>query len=117
MLLYKRGKLRDFIKSCRIIYLLEYIGKILEKIVANELSRISEKKSLLYFGQMGIRKNRSVINIITLLIHEVQSRWKKGKKAAVLFIEVKNAFDHVSRKKLTERIINLGLDEHLVGWT
>ena len=31
-----------------IIYLLEYIGKILEKVIANELSRIYEKKSLLY---------------------------------------------------------------------
>ena len=34
--------------------------------------------------------------------------------AAVLFIDVKNAFDHVSKKKLAERIINLGLDGDLV---
>ena len=39
----------------------------------------------------------------------------KGEKAAILFIDVKNAFDHVSKKKLTERIINLGFDEDLVG--
>ena len=32
------------------IYLLEYIKKILEKIVANELLRICEEKSLLYPG-------------------------------------------------------------------
>ena len=50
-----------------------------------------------------------------LLIHEVQNRWKKGEKTAILFIDVKNAFDHVSKKKLAERIINLRLDEDLVG--
>ena len=52
---------------------------------------------------------------MTLLIHEIQSRWKKGEKAATLFINVKNAFDHVSKKKLAERITDLELDEDLVG--
>ena len=56
------------------ICLLEYIGKILEKVIANELSRICEKKSLLHFEQINTKKNRNVINIIILLIHEVQSR-------------------------------------------
>ena len=72
--MYKIGKPRDFIKSYRIICLLEYIKKILKKIIANELSRIYEKKSLLYPGQINIRKNKSAINIIILLIYEVQSR-------------------------------------------
>ena len=115
ILLYKTGKPRDFMKSYRVICLLECIGKILEKIVANELSRICEKRSLLHPEQIGTKKNRSVVNIITLLIHEVQSRWKKGEKAAVLFINVKGAFDHVSKKKLAERMTNLGLDGDLVG--
>ena len=56
------------------IYLLEYIEKILEKIIANELLRIYEKKSLLYSEQINIRKNKSAIDTITLLIHEIQSR-------------------------------------------
>ena len=30
-------------------------------------------------------------------------------------MDVKGAFDHVSRKKLAERIIDLKLDEDLVG--
>ena len=30
-------------------------------------------------------------------------------------MDVKNAFDHVFKKKLAERIINLGFDEDLVG--
>ena len=91
------------------------MGKILEKLAANELSRICEKKSLLYPEKIDTRKNRNVINTITLLIYEIQNRWKKGEKAAILFIDVKDVFDHVSKKKLTERIINLRLDEDLVG--
>ena len=102
-------------KSYRVIYLLEYIEKILEKVIANELSRIYEKRSLFYVKQIGARKNRSAIDIIVLFIYEVQGRWKKGEKVVTLFINVKDAFDHVSRKKLAERITNLGLNGDLVG--
>ena len=102
-------------KSYRVICLLEYMRKILEKIVANELSRIYEERSFLYFGQISIRKNRSVVNIMILLIYEIQSRWKKDEKAAILFINVKDVFDHVFKKKLVEKIINLKLDGDLVG--
>ena len=64
---------------------------------------------------MGTRKNKNAVDTIILLIHEIQSRWKKGEKAAALFINVKNAFDHVYEKKLAERITNLKLDEDLIG--
>ena len=58
-------------KSYRIIYLLEYINKILKKVVINELSRIYEKKSLLYFEQMGVRKKKSAVDTVVLLIYKV----------------------------------------------
>ena len=32
-------------------------------------------------------------------------------------MDVKGAFDHVSKKKLAEKIINLGIDGDLVGQT
>ena len=49
-----------------------------------------------------------------LFIYEVQGRQKKGEKIVALFINVKNAFDHVSKKKLAEKITNLGFDEDLI---
>ena len=53
------------------IYLLEYISKILKKIVINELLRICEEKALLYPGQMGARKNKNAIDMVILLIYKV----------------------------------------------
>ena len=50
------------------------MGKILEKVVANELLRICEERSLLYSGQINIRKNKSAVDAIILLIYEIQSR-------------------------------------------
>ena len=65
---------------------------------------------------MGVRKNKSAVDAVALLIYKVQKRWKKGEKAVTLFIDIKDAFDHVSRRKLAERIINLGIDKNLVVW-
>ena len=31
-------------------------------------------------------------------------------------MNIKNAFDHVSKKKLVERITDLDIDKDLVGW-
>ena len=58
-------------KSYRIICLLECMGKILEKVVINELLRICEERALLYSGQMGAKKNRSTIDAVALLIYKV----------------------------------------------
>ena len=101
-------------KSYYIICLLKYIDKILKKVVINELLRIYEKKSLLYFRQMGARKNKNVIDTVILLIYKIQRRWKKGEKIVTLFINIKNAFDHVSKKKLAKRITDLDIDKDLI---
>ena len=90
------------------------MSKVLKKVIANELLRICEERSLLHPGQMGARKNRCAVDAIALLIHEVQQKWKDGEVAAALFMDVKGAFDHVSRKKLAERMTNLGLDGDLI---
>ena len=50
VLLHKSGKPKDQVKSYRVIYLLECMGKVLEKVVVNELLRLCEERSLLHLG-------------------------------------------------------------------
>ena len=71
VLLHKTGKPRELVKSYRVICLLECMGKILEKVVINELLRICEERSLLHPRQMGARKNKSVIDTVILLIYKI----------------------------------------------
>ena len=47
------------------------MGKVFEKVVVNELLRLYEERLLLYPGQMGARKNKSVVDAMVLLIYEV----------------------------------------------
>ena len=93
------------------------MGKVVEKVVAKKLSQYCEEYSKLHPGQMGGQKERSAIDAVATLVHTVQENWKKKKLAAVLFMDVKGAFDHVSKGQLIMRMIQLGIDGDLVTWT
>ena len=84
----------------RVISLLNYISKVVEKVVAKELSQYYEDYLKLHLGQMGGRKERSAIDTVTTFVHTVQEKWQEKKLAAALFMDVKGTFDHVSKEQL-----------------
>lgn len=99
------------------ISLLNCIGKVVEKVVADQLSRHCESHSKLHPGQMGARKERSAIDAVATLVYTVQESWEEKKLAAALFMNVKGAFDHVSKGQLIKRMLELGIDGGLVTRT
>lgn len=66
---------------------------------------------------MGARKGRSAIDAVSTLVHTVQEIWADKKLAAALFMDVKGAFDHVSKGQLIKRMMELGVDGDLIRWT
>lgn len=93
------------------------MGKLLEKVVAEELSLFCETHLKLHKGQMGARKNRCAIDATAIMIENVHESWDEGKVAGALFMDVKGAFDYVSRVKLAQRMRELKIDNDLTGWT
>ena len=55
-------------KYYRIIYLLNYLGKIAEKAAVEVLSKLYKRQELLYNNQFDSRKRRGVIDIIIKFI-------------------------------------------------
>lgn len=47
-------------------------------------------------------------------VHIIQEIWQEKKPATTLFIDVKEAFEHVSKRQLLTYIIKLGIDGDLV---
>ena len=93
------------------------MGKVIEKVVAEQLFQYCESYSKLHPGQMGGRKERSAIDAVAILVHVVQKGWEDKKLVVALFIDVKGAFDHVSKRQLISRMVELGVDGDLVLWT
>ncbi len=67
---------RTSVKSYRVISLLNCLGKVVEKLVARQLSEFCEAKGKLHEGQMGGRKQRSAIDAAALMIHKVHEMWE-----------------------------------------
>jgi hypothetical protein len=98
-------------KAYRIITLLNGLGKILERIVAVRLGYLANTTDLLYPSQIGGRKQRSAIDIALLLLHFVESQQRISSKwvTSSLFLDIKGAFDHVSKATLIQTLTELRL--------
>lgn len=89
-------------KSFRPIALINTLGKLLEKIVADRISQATETHSLLPNFQMGARRNRSAATALELLTEQIHTVWAQdpGLMASVLSLDISGAYDHVSHKRL-----------------
>ena len=87
-------------KSYRIITLLNCLGKIAEKIVANRLAYIGENSNLLDIEQMGGRTNHSAIDAVMTVVHDIEIANRKKNILSCLLLDIKGAFDFVSINQL-----------------
>ena len=104
------------VKAYRIVALLNCLGKIAEKLVAQRLADLCEDFGLLHKDQMGGRRHRSAQDAIMALVHDVELGWKQGLTSSALFLDVKGAFDNVSKVRLIEIMNQMGLPNQLVQW-
>jgi hypothetical protein len=108
-------------KAYRIITLLNYLSKVLEKIFATRLGYLANTTDLLHYSQIGGRKQRSAIDAALLLLNEIQEqkearKFKSTTVTSVLFLDIKGAFNYVSKPILLRGLERLGLPKNLVNW-
>ena len=51
------------------------------------------------------------------MVDSIHKVWYEKKIAGTLLMDVKGAFDYVSRLKLAQRMRQLGIDNDWIGWT
>ncbi len=76
--------------------MLNYLAKVAEKIIATRLAYLAGVTDIVNFDQMGSRKQISVVDAMMSLIHNIQIAKNENKITSVLFINIKEAYDHVS---------------------
>ncbi len=118
IILKKSNKLNYSIsKTYRIITLLNCLNKVAEKIIAMQLSYTAEiNDKLLNFDQMKGRKQRSAINAVLNLVHDVQMMKSRENTLICLLLDVKEVFDHVVLKQLIKILIKLKISVNLINW-
>ena len=103
-------------KSYRVISLLNCLGKISKKIIARRLTYLANISNIVYFDQMGSRKQISAIDAVMSLVHDIQLAKHNNEDTSVLFMDVKGAYDHVSANQLLKICQDLGLLRSLCSW-
>ena len=101
------------LKSYRIIFLLNCLDKIAEKIITARLTYLVKITDLLHFNQINGKRKKSTIDTIITLIHNIQLAKQDKKVTSALFINIKRAFDYVSANQLIKICIKLGLQKLL----
>lgn len=103
-------------KAYRVITLLNSLGKISERILAQRLSFLAETTDLLDPTQIGGRAKKSAIDAALLLQNYIQSCKAAKRKVSTLFVDVKGAFDHVAHQRLLKILLDLKLPPNLITW-
>jgi Reverse transcriptase (RNA-dependent DNA polymerase) len=95
---------------------LNCLDKLAEKIVAERLAHFAETANLLYFNQIGDRKQKSAIDAAISLLSDIEINKHRKKLTSALFLDVKKAFDHVNKSQLLEICCNLRLPSACINW-
>jgi ribonuclease HI len=103
-------------KAYRVISLLNCLGKISERVLAQRLTYLAETTSLLHPSQIGGRLTKSAIDTALLLTNEIEQNKLLGLKTSTLFLDVKGAFDHVAKNQLIAILRDLKLPKSLLLW-
>jgi len=100
-----------------VISLLDVVSKLVERTAAHLIADHLECKRGLHDGQFGCRKRRLCVDAVAVLINRTQQAWNQKEVAGALFMDVKSAFNNVSKAHLGRRLATLGIEPDLVRWT
>ena len=98
----------------RPISLLSVISKILERIIAEQMTKHLEEHHLLSPRQHGFRKGRSASDLLLLLSKAWHDALDSGRPTLVIALDIAGAFDRVWHKGLLAKLEQLGVTGHLL---
>jgi hypothetical protein len=114
ILLLKPKKEKKVPSSYRPISLLSCLGKVLEKIVKQRLIKELDERRILPIHQAGFRSKMSTMYNIIRLERFADEKLKKKQHAAVIFFDIKAAFDSVWHNGLIYKLYDLRLPLYLL---
>lgn len=100
----------DQVTNYRPISLLPILSKVLEKIVANQLTSFLENNKLLAESQHGFRKGLSTETALLKVSEHIYSNIDKKRVSLLMLLDLSKAFDSVSHEILINKCNQLNVD-------
>ena len=117
VVLRKPGK-PDYTKSkaYRPIALESALGKVMESIIADIMSYLTERYQLLSAQHYGGRPSRSTEDAITALSESIHKAWKEKRVYTAIYLDVAGAFNNVHHKRLAHNLKRRRIPQLIVQW-
>ena len=113
---YKRKGTRTNVNNYRPISIIPTLGKILEKIVKDQLESYCNKLSLLSTFQHAYQKGKSTQTALHQIVDDILSNMDKGRVTAAVFLDLTKGFDTLSHKILLTKLYNFGVRSNKNKW-
>ena len=106
--IYKSGPENEH-SNYRPISVLPFLSRAFEKVVYNQLYEYLNKNKLIYSGQSGSRSLHSVVTCLLSNTNDWYLNMDKGNYTAMVFIDLKKAFDTVDHDLLLKKLNKYGI--------
>ena len=107
----KKGDLRSC-DNWRGISLLEVVGKVVARVIQQRLQRLAERE--LPDSQCGFRKGRGCTDMTFVVKQLAEKAVEHRAKQFFIFVDLRKAYDSVSREALWEVLGKLGVPERMI---
>ena len=113
-----KGKRLDAseLTNYRPISLLPVVGKILEKIMHQQLSKFLNDNNVLYPSQYGFRKLHNTSFATMDFLDNVANSVDNGEFAFGVFIDLSKAFDTINHDLLLTKLAHYGIKDNVLNW-
>ena len=112
----KPGKDANNVANYRPIALLPTITKVTNTAILENIQLIIEKYQLLPSTSFGFRKNRATTSAVDFLTNNLKKNNRNNKHTAVIFIDVKNAYNSVDVTILAETMTRNMISPEDIRW-
>ena len=99
----------DHAKMFHPIVLLNMLGKLIKKVIAERIQFIVMKNNFIHLCQLGRLKFKSTTDAGVALTHIVRSGWAKGKTTSILTFNISQFFPSLNYRLLTTILSKTGL--------
>jgi len=108
--------LYDQLKVYQPIVLLNTLGKLIKKVIAERLQFTVASNDFIHLSQLEGLKFKSTTDASIVLTHIIQSGWVKGKSTSSLVFDISQFFPSLNHKLLTLILEKAGLDSKVTSF-
>ncbi len=113
--IHKEGDIEDP-GNYRPISILPLLGKTIEYFVNSQLTQYLDDRGVISDHQYGFRKDHSTTYLMLDLFDRIYAAKSKQNHPAIIFLDIKKAFDTVDHTILIEKLKHYGIRDIALNW-